>query len=391
MDLPLKGIRILDLTRLLPGPYCTLLLGDLGAEVIKVESPHEGDHMRWIEPKVNGMGVYFLTLNRNKKSITLNLKSPTGVNIFKTLSKTADVVFESFRPGVLDRLGVGYEALKEVNPGIVFCSLSGFGQGGPYKLKPGHDLNYISIGGLQGLNGNREGLLVPPAVQIADLGCGAMTCAVSILGALLGRERTGEGAYLDVPMLDGIVSWMSQAIAWYYAEGNSPEPGRQTFSGGFPSYHIYKTKDGKYVSLGCVEEKFWVNFCEAVGRSDLSEFHLPQGQKQEEVFKEVEEIFLTKTRDEWVQFLDGVETCFAPVNDISETISDPQVRHREIVTEIDYGEGKMVQVAFPARFSGRKLGMRSPPPKFGEHTEAILKELGYASEEIRELREEKVI
>jgi len=330
MELPLEGIRVLDLTRLLPGPYCTMLLADLGAEVIKIESPHEGDHMRWIEPKVNGTGVYFLALNRNKKSTTLNLKNPTGVKIFKALAKTAQVVFESFRPGVLDRLGVGYKALKEVNTGIIFCSLSGFGQSGPYKLKPGHDLNYISIGGLQGLNGNREGVLVPPAVQIADIGCGAMTCAVSILGALVGRERTGEGQYLDVSMLDGVVSWMSSAIAKYYAEGEPPAPGRQTFSGEFPSYHIYKTKDGKYVSLGCVEAKFWVNFCEAVGRPELSGFHLPHGEKQKEVFEEVEKIFLTKKRDEWVQFLDGVDTCFAPVNDISETVSDPQVLHRDL-------------------------------------------------------------
>lgn len=391
MTLPLKGIRVLDLTRLLPGPYCTLLFADMGAEVIKIESPHEGDHMRWIEPTINGTSVYFLALNRNKKSMTVNLKSPEGVKIFHELAKGADVVFESFRPGVLDRLGVGYTALKKVNPGIIFCSLSGFGQSGPYRLKPGHDINYISIGGLQGLNGNREGLLIPPAVQIADLGCGAMTCAVSILGALLGRERTGEGAYLDVSMLDGIVSWMSQAIARYYADGKLPQPGRQTFSGEFPSYHIYRTKDGKYVSLGCVEKKFWVNFCEAVGRPDLGEFHLPEGEKQKEVFKEVEQIFLAKTRDEWARLLDDVETCFAPVNDISETVADPQVKHRELVTEMDYGEGKMIQVAFPARFSGQKLSMRQQPPEFGEHTETIMEGLGYTSEKIQELREEKVI
>jgi crotonobetainyl-CoA:carnitine CoA-transferase CaiB-like acyl-CoA transferase len=228
-------------------------------------------------------------------------------------------------------------------------------------------------------------------VQIADIGCGAMTCAVSILGALVGRERTGEGQYLDVSMLDGVVSWMSSAIAKYYAEGEPPAPGRQTFSGEFPSYHIYKTKDGKYVSLGCVEAKFWVNFCEAVGRPELSGFHLPHGEKQKEVFEEVEKIFLTKKRDEWVQFLDGVDTCFAPVNDISETVSDPQVRHRGLVSETDYGEGKMIQVAFPARFSGCKFSMRSYPPGFGEHTEETLKELGYPLEEIKELREKGVI
>jgi len=391
MKLPLEGIRVLDLTRLLPGPYCTLLLADMGAEVIKIESPHEGDHMRWIEPTINGTSVYFLALNRNKKSMTVNLKSPQGVNIFHELARGADVVFESFRPGVLDRLGVGYNALKEVNPGIIFCSLSGFGQSGPYRLKPGHDINYISIGGLQGLNGNREGLLIPPAVQIADLGCGAMTCALSILGALIGRERTGEGAYLDVSMLDGIVSWMSQAIARYYADGQAPKPGRQTFSGEFPSYHIYRTKDGKYVSLGCVEKKFWVNFCEAVGRPDLGEFHLPEGQLQSKVFKEVEQIFVSKTRDEWTRLFDDVETCFAPVNDISEVIADPQVKHRELATEMDYGDGKMIQVAFPVRFSGQKLSMRQQPPQFGEHTEAILQGLGYTSEKLQELREGKVI
>lgn len=389
--LPLEGIRVLDMTRLLPGPYCTLLLADMGAEVIKIESPHEGDHMRWIEPTIDGASVYFLALNRNKKSMTVNLKSPKGVNIFHELTKSADVVFESFRPGVLDRLGVGYNALKEINPGIIFCSLSGFGQSGPYRLKPGHDINYISIGGLQGLNGNREGLLIPPAVQIADIGCGAMTCAVSILGALMGRERTGEGAYLDVPMLDGIVSWMSQAIARYYVDGQPPQPGRQTFSGEFPSYHIYRTKDGKYVSLGCVEKKFWVNFCEAVGRPELSEFHLPEGEKQKEVFKEVEQIFLAKTRDEWTRLLDDVETCFAPVNDISETVTNPQVRHRELVEEMDYGDGKMIQVPFPARFSGRKLGMRQQPPRLGEHTGDILEELGYTPEKIQELGLEKVV
>ena len=393
MGLPLEGIRVLDLTRLLPGAYCTMLLADMGAEVIKIENPKDGDHFRWVEPLSHGKSVLFDALNRNKKSMKLNLKNPTGVKLFNELAKKADVVFESFRPGVLDRLGVGYDALKKINAGIIFCSLSGFGQGGPYLLKPGHDLNYISIGGLQGLNGRRGGELVPPAIQIADIGCGAANCAISILAALVGRKQSGDGQYIDVAMLDGVVSWMSMAITQYHEDHKIPESGNMTFTGAHASYNIYKTKDSQYVSLGCVEEKFWVNFCEAIGRPDLGKYHMPNAKdKRLEVIQEVSGIMLTKTRDEWCEILDGVETCFAPVKTIPETMADPQVQHRKLIVEMDHPKGgKTVQIACPIRFSKESLSMRTPPPEFGEHVTEILSELGYSMDDIKAFEAEGAI
>ncbi len=388
----LEGIKVLDMTRLLPGPVCSLLLADYGADVLKVEDTQQGDHMRWIKPFAKRESIYYLAINRNKKSIKLNLKSSEGKEIFKKLVQKYDVVIESFRPGVMDRLGVGYSELRKINPGLVYCALSGYGQSGPLVNKVGHDLNYLALGGLLGLNGLRGGSPTPPGVQIADLGAGAMMCAFGILTALLAREKTGKGQFIDVAMFDGVIFWLAMQISKYALDGENPACGMQTFTGKYPSYNVYETKDGKYISLGNVEFKFWERFCRIIQREDLIEEHLPEGQKQEEVLKILQDIFKSKTRGEWETMLEDVETCFEPVNEIGEVFSHPQVQHRQmIVDQIHPTEGQIKQVGFPVKLSETPGALRMPPPGYGEHSEAILRELGYSPEAVTRLKQDGVI
>ncbi|HEX7065458.1 MAG TPA: CoA transferase, partial [Bacillales bacterium] len=274
MALPLESIRILDLTRLLPGPYCTMLLADFGAEVIKVETPKTGDYARWIEPQLNdGNSAQFHSLNRNKKSMVLNLKSEEGKAVFLQLAQTADVVIESFRPGVMERIGIGYPTLKEINPEIVFCSLTGYGQNGPYAKSPGHDINYLSYSGLLDLQGEQGGRPVVPAAQIADLGGGALPAAVGIMLALFDREKSGQGQFVDIAMLDGVISWLQTILPDYLATEVPLKRGELALSGGKACYEVYETKDGRYLAVGALEEKFWREFCEAIGCEDFISLH----------------------------------------------------------------------------------------------------------------------
>jgi crotonobetainyl-CoA:carnitine CoA-transferase CaiB-like acyl-CoA transferase len=391
MALLLEGITILDLTRLLPGPYGTMLLADLGAEVVKIEEPEVGDSARGFEPSVGGEGAAFQAVNRNKKSVALNLKVEAGKAAFRRLAATADVVVEQFRPGVMDRLGLGWEALNALNPRLVYCALTGFGQDGPYRNRVGHDVNYIAIGGLLNLSGMEGGPPVLPGVQVADLS-GGMMAALGILAALLARERTGEGRLVDVAMLDTVMSWLGLQAALLGATGKTPQRGRWFLGGGLPGYQVYETKDGRHISVGALEEKFWRNLCVALGREDLIPFAEPDAVKRREVQAELGRLFKSKTREEWCAQLADAEVCFAPVNDLAEALADPQVRHRGMAAEVPLPDGTiMLLPGTPLHLSAGARIRHEPPPSLGEHTVPILTRAGFTAEEIATLQATTVI
>jgi len=388
----LQGIKVLDLARLLPGNFCTLLFADYGADVLKIEDTNRGDYGRWYPPLVRTQSAYFLGLNRNKRSMKLNLKTDKGRTIFMQLAERSDVILEGFRPGVTDRLGIGYGAVRKVNPEIIYCSISGFGQDGPYRDKVGHDINYIGIGGILGITGQRGGPPVIPAAQIADIGAGGMMATIGILIALVNRRKTGRGQYIDISMLDGVVSWLSMLASKYFVDGEIPERGGMMLNGQFPCYRVYRTKDDKYISIGALEAKFWENLCRALGREDLAPHQYATGAQGDEVVSQLEKIFLTKTRDEWMEYLEDFEISHGPVYDFRETFSDPQVLHREMVLEVDHPtEGRIKQVGFPIKLSATPGRVRLPSPGYGEHTREVLEELGYTEGDIEALEKSGVI
>lgn len=386
----LEGVKILDLTRLLPGGYATLLLADMGAEVLKVEDPWQGDYIRNMGPKVKeGDSAYFCALNRNKKSLKLNLKESEGQEVFYNLIKAYDILIEGFRPGVMEKLNLGYKKLSELNPALIYCSISGYGQDGPYRLRPGHDINYISIAGALGLTGRKGENPVPPAVQVADIGGGGLMSAVGILAAYINRQRTGKGQYIDVAMLDGVVSWLTMYISYYLASGHKPQRGEMQLNGGQACYGVYRTKDGSYVSVGNLEKKFWEEFCKVSGRTDLIEL---QFSGEEEAFNAVQQFFSTKTRDEIVEMFNGVDTCIEPVLELDEVIKHPQVVHRGLITDLEFpGGGRVKTVGHPIKFYGSAEKKDELPPSFGQHTEEVLIQLGYDQNQINHLKARGII
>jgi crotonobetainyl-CoA:carnitine CoA-transferase CaiB-like acyl-CoA transferase len=374
----LEGLHVLDLTRLLPGPFCTMLLGDLGADVVKVEEPEHGDGAR--------SSPLFLLINRNKRSLTLDLKSAEGRSLFLRLVESADVVVESFRPGVMERLGLGYLTLAEVNPRLIYASLSGFGQSGPYRDRAGHDLNYLALAGVLGYNVGRDGQPVPPAVQVADLGAGTLA-AVAILAAVVARQQSGVGQNVDVSLFASAVSWLPTLIAPLFAAGKAVAPGEPVLAGGLPHYDVYATADGRYVSLGALEPKFLLNFLSHIGRADLAAL------RDRSVLREsLRSIFASRTLREWEDCLSGVDTCFAPVNTLEEAMQDPQAVSLGLFTSVDHPRlGPLGQLAPPFAFSGTPAGIRRSPPDLGEHNAEILATLGLSADDIESLHQQKVI
>jgi crotonobetainyl-CoA:carnitine CoA-transferase CaiB-like acyl-CoA transferase len=385
--LPLKGITVFDLSRLLPGGFCSMLLGDFGAEVIKVEEPGRGDYVRWAPPFIDGQSAYFLSINRNKKSIVLDLKNRRGTEVFLRLVRTADVVIESFRPGVVDRLGIGYQSIAEVNPRIVYCSISAFGQSGPFRNREGHDLNCLALSGFLSITGIKRGPPIIPGVQLSDY-TGGMMALVAILLALIERKKSGRGQYCDISMLDTITSWMGMPFVKYLADGLLPGSQDSMFNGALACYNVYKTKDDRYVALGGLEEKFWISFCKVIGREDLIPLQWEDKTIQEKMKEELSLLFREKTRDEWLKLLDGQGTCFSPVLNIEETLNFPHLRVRGMFQRIKGEGGRTVpQAGFPIKLSNTPAAYSIPPPRMGQDSRSVLKKAGFSIEEIQLLEE----
>jgi crotonobetainyl-CoA:carnitine CoA-transferase CaiB-like acyl-CoA transferase len=388
---PLDNITVLDLTRLLPGAVATMTLGDFGADVIKIEEPGLGDPARQMRAGIKRAGAYFLATNRNKRSLTINLKDERGREIFLKLAEKADVVVEGFRPGVMDRLGLGYETLKALNPRLIYCAITGYGQDGPYRLKAGHDANYLSVAGLLGVNGPKGGPPTLLGVQLADLAGGSLHAVIGVLLALQARARTGEGQFVDISMTDTSLSMMYVPFANFLADGAQPERGNGGLSGRYACYQIYETKDGRYLSLGALEHKFWENACRLLGREDFIGECFNEG-AQEKIIAAFREIFKTRTATEWLAAFEKVDTCVALVNDIAEMIEDPQIKHRGLIAEIEHPtEGRLKQIAPTVRLSATPGAVESPPPLLGEHTREILKSLDYDDETIKSLAREGAV
>jgi len=384
VHMPLSGIRVLDLTRLLPGAFCTMLLADMGADVIKVEEPGSGDYMRWMPPLADGQSILFNALNRNKRSLSLNLKSETGRDLLLRLVDRSDVLVEGNRPGVMERLGLGWHVIHARNPALVMCSITGYGQDGPMSSRAGHDINYVATAGVLGLNGAKGGPPMPLAVQVGDIGGGGLQPAVAILGALVGVQRGDEGRWLDVSMTDGAVSWLALALA---QQGSGDEVGRgdQRLTGLYACYRVYACKDGGYYSVGALEPKFWAALCTAVGRPDLIELQLATGADGMRAHQAMEAVFLSRTRSEWESELSGLEVCCEPVLDLHEVPSHPQIAARELISASLSG----VEVRPAVRLS--KDWRRRDAPRLGEQTAEILGELGVDAAQLESLETRGVV
>jgi alpha-methylacyl-CoA racemase len=393
MSGPLEGVRVLDLTRLLPGGFCSLLLADAGADVIKVEDTGMGDYVRWAPPyygddsqqALGTRSALYLALNRGKRSIRLDLKSEAGRDTFLRLASDADVVLESFRPGVLDKLGVGYDRLREQNPRIVYCAITGYGQTGPNTQRAGHDMNYLGLTGLLGLTGEPGGRPIQSAGQIADVGGGALMAAFGVMAALWERERSGAGQLVDVSMTDGALSWLAMVAAAYFCDGVVPQRGEGQLTGGFVCYYPYEAADG-WVTCGALEPKFWRNFCEGVDRPDLVDKQFAKPGSDD--WREIAEIFRGRTRDEWRAFNDRHDAMIEPVLDLDEALESELVRAREMVVDVDQpGIGTVRLLGQPVKLSRTPGDDTRPAPALGEHTEEVLAEAGLPPEEIAALIE----
>lgn len=404
MTLPLENIRIIDLSRMLPGPYCSMILADLGAEVIRVEDPKfpYSSPPPFYQKGRHRFSAFNAILMRNKKSITLNLKKKKAKEIFYELVKEADVVLETFRPGIMEKLEIDYETLSNINKSIICCSLSGYGQTGPYKHIAGHDMNYVGLCGILDLNREREKLNkeekerkpVVPGIQAADIG-GGMMAVIGILGAIIERENNPkhEGQYIDVAMLDSVFSFNPMAAAYHFSKDKCgtiiPE---NPLHGSAPYYQIYKTKDDRYLTVGAIEMKFWHELCAGLERNDLK---YKQGAKEEEreyVFKELQKEFLKKTQEEWIEIFKDKDACVAPIKDFGEACKDPQIRAREMVQTQNHPKiGEIKNIASPIKYSRTPLKIGSLAPKVGEHTKEILKKMGNSREDIKEFKRNGII
>lgn len=383
----LEGLRVLDLTRLLPGAFATQILADMGADVLKIEQPGSGDYNRAFAPIAKEESGSFLLLNRNKRSLTLNLKTGEGKEILRDLVRDADVLIEGFRPGVMERLGLSFESLREINPGLIYCAISGYGQDGPWRLRPGHDLNYMAeAGALQLFGKGGEGPIVP-GLSVADVGGGSLMATTGILAALISRGGTGQGQFVDISMHDGAISWLALHGADKLFAGIEPKGGERALIGQAPCYNVYECADGRYVALGIIEEHFWERFCNAFGMPELVARQWPEGEEAVAQKAAIQERFLTKNRDEWVKVLEPSDIPFGPVLGVEEALDTDHARARQMRLEVDHPvEGRVPQLGFPIKLSATPAAIRAAPPRLGEHTDEVLAALGYDNEKIDRLK-----
>ena len=397
----LEGIKVLDFCRNAPGMFCTMILGDMGADVLMLERPMAGERAAY-EKVVSGIETpederkhaTYDALRRNKRSLALNMKEPEAREIFYGLVKDADGVVEGFRPGVMERLGAGYEKVKEINPKVVYCSVSGYGQDGPYANMAGHDINYISFAGALSMIGySEEEKPAIPLNLLADYAGGGLCGAVAVLSALLARHNTGKGQYLDIAMTEGVMYMMAAVVSGFYWEGRSPKRGMSRLNGGASYYNVYRTKDDRYLSIAAIEPWFWVNLCRALGREDLADSQEAEGQERDQITKFLEETFATRTRDDWFEFLKDQNISVGKVYSMEEALSDPHTIHRGMVVEVEAPEvpgGKVSQVGIPINLSDTPGKVRHVGSVTGQHTEDVLLSLGYSLDQVNDLKQREV-
>jgi len=393
----LDGIKILDLSGGYPGAFSTWILSDMGAEVINIEAPR-GARRRQLGTELRE--AVYQTTNRNKKSIVLNLKSEEARHIFYQLAEKADVIVDPFRPGVAKRLGIDYPTINKINPRIIYCSMSGYGQDGPYHNFAGHDINYISIAGALNLIGKADSEPIIPLNLVADYSGAALYATIGILIALIARSKTGKGQYIDTSYTDGVISLLTTTTVGYFRDNVVPKRGEHHLGGAYPFYNIYKTKDGKFITIGCNEPWLWENLCREIGKEDFIPFNLPRAflrnptddKKWEEISSYLKQLFLTKTRDEWFELLSQKDIPVGKVYSLDEVFTDPQVLHRKMVIEVEHPtEGKIKQVGIAIKLSDTPGRVRNLPPLLGEHTEETLTGLGYNKQRLNELRQKGII
>ena len=392
----LEGIKVLELARVPPAELPGMMFADMGAEVLKIDTPPETP-----EPPDVRRRAAFAYVNRNKRSIALNLKAPEGQAIFRKLAAAADVIVEGFRPGVTKRLGADYETIKAYNPRIVYCSLSGFGQNGPYRDYPAHDMNYLSLAGVLGLIGEPDRKPVIPLNIIADYGGASLHGALGIVLALFGRERTGRGQHVDVSYLDTSVSLLAATpnMRFFFSDGLAPRRGGGFLGGSYPYYAIYETRDAKLLTIGCTEPWLWENFCKAIGRPDFARFARKPDQfvraanaEEDKVRREIESIIRTRDRDDWYETLVKADVCVGKVYDVEEMVHDPQLAHRQMVVDVQHPTlGPVRQFGIAIKMSETPGSVRRAAPVPGEHTDAVLKDLGMGADDIGALRERGVV
>ena len=397
----LEGIKVLDFCRNAPGMFCTMVLADLGADVLMIERPMDEARSAYekIVAGIDGVEderrhAAFNALQRNKRSIALNLKEPEAQKIFHKLAETADVVVEGFRPGVMDRLGAGFKTVRSINPRVVYCSVSGYGQDGPYSQMAGHDINYISFAGALGLIGPQDGRPSTPLNLLADYAGGGLGGAVGILSALMAREKTGAGQYVDIAMSEGVLYMLSGLVSDVLSRGIPAERGGNRLNGGAPYYNVYRTKDGKYFSIAAIEPWFWENLCRALDREDLLPHQDAAGEKKTEVEQALAEAFLTKTRDEWFETLKDANISVGKVYSLEEALDDPHAQQRGMVLEIEapgIPEGKVRQVATSIHLSETPGEVRHLGSVTGQHTSDVLDELGFDAAAVADLKRRQVV
>lgn len=390
ISLPLQGIKILDISRLLPGPLATQMLADMGAEVIKIEDTNSPDYIRFFPPFIGDDSALYLSLNRNKRSIVLNFKSEKGKAIFLELIKSSDVVVEQFRPGVLDKMGIGFEEARKVNPKIIYVSVTGYGQTGPYSQKAGHDLNYISISGILSTIGTKEKPIIP-GVQISDVA--ASYAAVNgCLAAIIQKEKTGEGQHVDISMTDSVMPFAALINAAAWTDGRDIERGNFQLSGELANYNVYECADGKYIAFAALEPKFWLPFCDAVKKPEWKDKIIALKEDIDKLKEEISILFKSKSREEWEVFSEQHDVCISPILEISEIESNKQIRERNMVLEMETGGNKKLKtIGSPIKFSGSNMRIPQFAPKLGKDTDTILLELGFDEQKIKDLRSSGIV
>jgi len=389
---PLASLKVLDFSTLLPGPFASLLLADMGAEVLRIESPTRMDLLRVLPPHDQGVSASHAYLNRNKRSLALDLKQPEALEVIKQLLQDYDIVLEQFRPGVMERLGLGYEALKAINPKLIYVSITGYGQTGPYKDRAGHDINYLALAGLASYTGHADSGPLPLGMQVADIAGGSLHGVIGLLAAVIARQQTGQGQHLDVSMTDCVFSLNAMAGAGYLACGEEPGREAQMLNGG-SFYDYYRSRDGRWFSVGSLEPAFMKQLCAALGLEELETLGLSPEPALQKALKNALRIeFETHDFAELCALFATLDACVEPVLSLSEAVRHPQLKARALVTEVPRGDGTtQAQMACPLKFSDGLPEPRHIGAAIGQHTDQVLRELGYSAERIAELRRARVV